>query len=150
MPVVGGSQQKHKESTFYSYPSHILNVGNVTAHSLHFVSKIQRFKRRVSCTFPDNVNVKLWTIWDVSVKFLWQMCILFFQFWSACSEQKLLAKQKYIITTLADVLSETKLYFSLSFHWEKIKQEKWAKYIDRSKQGKTKSHIFAALYSEII
>lgn len=74
---------------------------------------------------------------------------VFLQFWSACSEQKPLAKQKYIIITLTDVPSKAKLYFSLSFHWEKRKQEKTAEYIDKSKEGKEEV-IFEALYSEII
>lgn len=74
---------------------------------------------------------------------------VFLQFWSACSEQKLLAKQKYIIIiTLTDVLSKAKLYFSLSFHWEKRKQEKTAEYTDKSKESKTEV-IFVALYSKI-
>lgn len=73
---------------------------------------------------------------------------LFRQFWSACSEQKLLAKQEYIIITLADVLSKAKLYFSLSFQGEKIKQEKTAEYIDRSKQSKARSHICSVILGD--
>lgn len=134
----------------FSYLSHVFNLGNVTAHSVHFVSEIQRWKRTILYVFPDNGNVKLWTIWDVSVKVcgIYVHSFLFLQFWSACSEQKLLAKQKYIIITLADVLSKAKLYFSPSFHWEKIKQEKTAEYIGRSKQDKTRSHICSLIIGD--
>lgn len=87
-------------------------------------------KKNLIC-FSDKGNVKSWTIWDVSVNFCdMLLSFVFLQFWSACSEQKLLAKQKYIIITLTDVLSKAKLYFSLFFHWEKRKQEKTAEYID--------------------
>lgn len=150
MWAVGGSYQKHKESTLFSYPSPIFNLGNVTAHSVHSVSQNQRWKRRTLYVFPDNSNVNLWTIWDVCVKCC-DICasLSFSSILSACSEQKLLAKQKYIIIAFADVLSKTKLYFSLSFHWEEVKEEKTAEYIDTSKQGKTEV-VFVALYWEIV